>query len=548
MAFSPTAHPTENVLWDLPTCLRKCLSFPVLLGFLLVGALCAMVLGNSMRIEPDTWWHLKLGQDILTTGHWPGADLYSFSARGTPWFDYEWLGDVALAWGYRAGGLRGLEILFWALSSTILALSYGYATLRSGNSKAAFAACALLLPVTSICFTARPQLLGYIFLLIVLICLERFRLKRQKTLWILPAIFLAWVNTHGSFSLGLALVALYFASGLVEFQWGSLHAERWTPAQRRHLGLAGLLSAAVLPLTPYGARLALFPVTVARSLPVNMANIKEWRPPDFGLWEAKLMLVLLLIYFVAQVALRLRFRLEEVTVLFAAVFLVFVHYRFVILFGIVFAPTLAAVISRWAPRYEASRDRLVLNGALMAALAAGLWTQVPSQAEMQKIIEEGYPVRAVDYIRQDPPLGNMFNAYGFGGYMVWSLGPAHPVFIDGRGDLYEKAGVFADYMHIMQIEPEMPRLLEKYKIQSCLIPPDAPLATFLTAQADWKRVYQDDVGAIFVRSSAERIGNGAMTVRDASVPVGRDAQWEASADLFPLGKELPVAPSRTREN
>ena len=504
------AHPNEGVQWDLPTCLRNCLSFPVLLGFLLAGSLCLFVLGSSLRIEPDTWWHLKLGKDILTTGYWPGAESFSFTARGTPWFDYEWLGDVVLALAYRAGGLRGLEILFWALSSAILVLSYSYATLRSGNSKAAFIACVLLMPITSICFTVRPQLLGYIFLLILLICLECFRQRRLKTLWILPPLFLVWVNTHGSFSLGLAALGLYFASGLVEFEWGGIRAERWTPEQRCHVGWAGLLSVAVLPLTPYGARVALFPVTVARTLPVNMANIKEWRPTDFGLWEAKLMLVLLLMYFAAQVALRLKFRLEEMVMLFAAVFLAFVHYRFVILFGIVFAPVLAVIISRWAPRYDAARDKLALNGALMLAIAAGVWTQIPSQTSMTKAVEDGYPVRAVDYIRQYAPMGAMFNAYSFGGYLVWSLGAARPVFIDGRGDLYEKAGVFADYMRIVQIQPDMPRLLEKYKIQSALIPPYAPLATFLSAQPDWKRVYQDDLSAVFVKSGGETTGNNAM--------------------------------------
>jgi hypothetical protein len=497
------AYPNDAASWALPALVRRCCSFPVLLGFLLAGSLCCFVLGSSLRIEPDTWWHLKLGQDILATGHWPKAEAFSFSARGTPWFDYEWLGEVALALGFRAGGLRGLEILFWGLSSTILVLAYAYATLRSGNSKAAFVACALLMPITSICFTMRPQLLGYIFLLIVLICLERFRQKRQKTLWILPAIFLVWVNTHGSFSLGLAALALYFFSGLADFRWGGIRAQRWTPEQRRHLGLVGLLSLAVLPLTPYGARLALVPLTVARSLPVNMANIKEWRPTDFGLWEAKLMLALLLIYFAAQVMLRLRFRLEELALLFAAVFLAFVHYRFVILFGIVFAPTLAVILSRWVPRYDASRDKFALNAVLMLAIATGVWTQVPSQAAMTKSVEEGFPVRAADYIRRHPPTGAMFNAYGFGGYLVWALPPAYPVFIDGRGDLYEKAGVFADYIRIMQIQPDMPSLLEKYKIQSFLIPPNVPLATFLSAQPDWKRVYQDDLSVVFVKTAAE---------------------------------------------
>ena len=74
-----------------------------------------------------------------------------------------------------------------------------------------------MLPLLIVCVNLRPQLLGYIFLLLTLICLERFRQGRQKTLWVLPVVFALWVNTHGSFVFGLMALGLYWAWRLGTF-------------------------------------------------------------------------------------------------------------------------------------------------------------------------------------------------------------------------------------------------------------------------------------------------------------------------------------------
>src|SRR5512146_1193718 len=83
--------------------LRTCFSFPVLLATILVGA--NFVIERTFRIEPDTWWHTKYGEMILTSGHWPQVDAWSFTASGTARVAYEWGGEVVLALAWRVGGL-----------------------------------------------------------------------------------------------------------------------------------------------------------------------------------------------------------------------------------------------------------------------------------------------------------------------------------------------------------------------------------------------------------------------------------------------------------
>ena len=101
------------------TLLQKVSSFQVLLGAILVTGV--FVAERSIRIDPDTWWHIKVGSDILATHRFPFVDHYSFTARGAPWIAYEWLGNVVMSLAARAG-LVGTELLLVAASSLIASL------------------------------------------------------------------------------------------------------------------------------------------------------------------------------------------------------------------------------------------------------------------------------------------------------------------------------------------------------------------------------------------------------------------------------------------
>jgi hypothetical protein len=115
-------------------------------------------------------------------------------------------------------------------------------------------------------------------------------------------------------------------------------------------------------------------------------------------------------------------------------------------------------------------------------------------------MEEKWPVQAVAYLKQHPAPRPMFNNYGFGGYLIWQLDGQNKVFIDGRGDLYERTGALADYLNISRLAPTTLFLLNAYNIQSCLVKRDEQVATLLSALPGWRRVYNDRLSALFVRS------------------------------------------------
>jgi hypothetical protein len=216
----------------------------------------------------------------------------------------------------------------------------------------------------------------------------------------------------------------------------------------------------------------------------------------------------LLALIIGMLALRPKYRLEEIGLFLFATFSTLLHARFVILFAMLAAPIVGEMIARWVPRYEPAIDKHVLNAVLMLAGVVLMCTQLPQQPELLKRVAKDEPVHAVEYMRSHPVPGPMFNDYWFGGYLLWALGPKHKVFIDGRGDLYEETGVLADYVMIEGIKPATLGILRNYGIQSCMVAPDNALATLLSALPEWKRVYSDNVAAIYVRTTLSQQASG----------------------------------------
>jgi len=484
--------------------LKWAFSFPVMLGTFLVGA--AFYCGRAFIVDPDLWWHIKTGQTILATHHWPTTDPYSFTVHGQPWIAFEWLGDCLIGTVSRISGVRGLDALLIVLGSAILIALYVLGTVRSGKSKAAFVAVALLCPLAFPSFTLRPQMLGYLFLVFTLIALELFRQGKRWAVWCLPALMLVWVNTHGSWAVGLGTIFLYWVCGLAEFRWGAIEAKRWNPRERRTISLVFLLSLIAITITPYGTSLPAFAFKVAGGYSYSQAHVLEWMPMPFNLLGGKIFLALVLGFFVVQMAAGFRWRIEELLLFTGGTAMACLHLRFILLFVPFFTPLLATVLARWIDAYSRSKDKYVLNAILMAGVVAAMVHYFPTQANLDKTVADAFPVQAVKYLKQHPVPGPMFDSYGFGGYLILS---GYKTFIDGRGELFEKGGVFQDYIQLTHMKPGGLDVLRRYQIQSCLLERDEPLSVVLSALPDWKKAYSDNTSVLFVRRSAKPVTEGS---------------------------------------
>ena len=481
LAAAPVLQSTPQ-----PSPLKKLISLPAALAALLAGGMFVPL--RTFQVDPDTWWHIKVGATILSTHRWPTVDPYSFTAHGTPWIAYEWLGDILLAATQHAGGLRGLMVLDFALASAILLALYALTSLRCGNSKAAFVTCAVTLPLVYPFCSLRPQMLGYFFLVITLIILERFRQGRMGTLWILPPLFLVWVNAHGSFVLGLLALGVYGASGLVEVHSGGLESRLWTAGERVRLELVALLSLVALTITPYGTQLCLYPVDMAFAQPINVANVQEWQSMMFAEFFGKLFLALVLGFLLAQITLRPTWRLEEIVLFFAGVVAACLHVRFLLVFVPFASPLLAVIVARGIEPYEVRKDKYVLNAVIMLTVIVAVIRFFPTQADLETLMTQRWPVQMAAYLRKHPAPQPVLNSYGYGGYLIWQMSDSMKVFIDGRADIYERTGVLADYLAIARLARPGPVLLNTYNIQACLLDRRETLVTLLDISPEWQKI------------------------------------------------------------
>ena len=58
-----------------------------------------------------------------------------------------------------------------------------------------------------------------------------------------------------------------------------------------------------------------------------------------------------------------------------------------------------------------------------------------TQRGIDRAISSEYPVNAVNFLRQHPQPGPLYNNLGWGGFLMWYM-PDYPVAVDGRNDLY----------------------------------------------------------------------------------------------------------------
>ena len=84
-----------------------------LLGVFLIAvmAIGAVSAGAKFLNDPDTLWHIAVGQDIWLSESFPHVDAYSHSFAGEPWIAKEWLSQLILYAAFVAGGWNGVAML-----------------------------------------------------------------------------------------------------------------------------------------------------------------------------------------------------------------------------------------------------------------------------------------------------------------------------------------------------------------------------------------------------------------------------------------------------
>jgi len=471
-------------------------SFPGALAALIVVLTSISVRGRFN--DPDLWWHLKTGELIWRTHSIPRADVFSFTAAGHPWVAQEWLSQVVIYWSYHLGGYTGLMLWLSGMSCALVLAGYALSALYSGNIKIAFLGGMVTWLFATVGLAIRPHLIGYLLLICELAILQLGRERDRRWFYALPPLFALWINFHSSFVFGFVVLAAVWGCSFLDLEWGLVVSESWSEVKRKALTLAGGLSAVALLLNPIGPKLIWYPFDTMLHQPLNLSFVNEWQQPDFGNARGLTLLLVAGLVLAVIIVRRAKLRADEALLLAMLFYFGVRHGRMVFLFGIVAGPILSRLLADAWDRYDPERDRIWPNAVLMLLAAVAVVVAFPDAANIQKQIEKGNPTQAVDFLRRSGLSGRMLNNYGYGGYLIWAA-PERKVFIDGRADVYEPAGVLLDYMRFMSLDIEPQTILDKYKLDFCLVAHDDPISKVLPLIPGWHKVYGDGQAVVFSR-------------------------------------------------
>jgi hypothetical protein len=478
---------------------RSIFSLPVFLGAMLVVLAVLSVRGRFD--DPDMWWHLKMGQIIWTTHSIPTTDLFSYTTHHHAWVPHEWLSQVLIYAAYRWGGYSGLMLWLCFFTAALFIAGYALCSLYSGNAKVGFAGAMAIWFFSTAGLAIRPQMIGYLFLVFELLALHLGRTRNPRWFFCLPPLFAIWVNCHGSFFFGLIVAAIVLAGSFFNLRTGLLVSSPWLPRQRWMLGLALSLSVAGLLLNPVGIEEILYPLNTMLHQPLGISQVQEWQPLQLNEPRGVAMLVVLLCIFLLLVVRRSELFWDEFLLLALGMWLAVSHKRMVFVFGVLAAPILCRLLSTSWDNYDAKTDRPLPNAVLIgASLAVAFWG-FPNPQSLSRQVELQSPVDAVAFINNHHLSGNMLNDYVYGGYLIWAA-PEHPVFVDGRADIFEWTGVLDEFGKWAMLQSDPNALLEKYRVDFCLLAQQSPMVRVLPLLGKWKVIYSDNQSVIFMRNGA----------------------------------------------
>ncbi len=507
--------------------------------------------------DGDTGWHVRTGQWILANHQAPRVDMFSFTMAGKPWFAWEWLWDVAFAVIYRHGGLGSVVLVSMVVICLTFALLYRLLLRKCGNPLVAIAVTCLAAAGTTIHWLARPHLFSFLFMVVFLDVLDRAYDGRKVLLWILPPLMVLWTNVHGGFFVGIVLIGAYAGGELLRAVLTENKYERLASARASLPYIyASLGCLAATFINPYTYHLHEHLVKYL-SDPFFRNNVNEYLPTNFGNPAAFYLELELALGLLAAVWWGARRKYVEVLTILGWAHLSLIVVRNAPLYMIIGAPIVVLPITEWlralgrAPvagwirrlvnGFESTAEEMApmerpwrthLVPAMVVVLLALAIQSAPADNKFlhARYDPKKYPEAALSYLSQ--PGLRIFTHDEWGDYLVYNLSPKGVKdFVDGRMDMYGTKFCQA-YVDVLNVGYKWQATLDKYGVNTILMPVDAPLTGALKESSRWRVVY-DDTRAIIFRRVETGAGSAGKVFTSGSGERGRDLRVTASSNVHP---------------
>ena len=450
----------------------------------------------------DLAYHVRTGDMILATRSIPNVDTFTFTVRGQPWLDQQWLAQVVFSAFFKLGGQTYGWATLAALQATLVALTFFPVYLACRASGATPRTGALLtlggFVVASPALAMRPQLLA-LPLFGVTLWVVAGRVVHPGRLWLVPILTALCANIHGSFALFPLVVGIAWLDDL------RTHA----PGARRTLAVGAVSLAATL-VNPFGIHVWTYAYNLSTN-PVIRKTISEWAPVTLAQVSGWFMIgsgLLVAGYFARRTR-----PVPWIPLLTLALFFVLAlaAQRAIVWWGLVTPVVMAGVLAEAtrartaeepepeeAPaRKEPALPAIVIMSTLLLGIAVlAPWWRGPGFAHYLNAAPPGL----THAVQQLPPGTRLLAHQPWGSWFEYAA-PDVPVFVDSRIEIVP-ADIWKDYGQLGFAGARWRDVLQKYDVQAIVADKSSwnVMIPILRADPDWHVAYEDDDGVLFVRT------------------------------------------------
>lgn len=487
----------------------------------------------------DYWWHIATGQYIVTEGRLPDADPFSYTSameeNKNIFPEWErfiikqyWLAQVIMFEIFQNTGQTGI-VLFRSFLLLLTLLTVYLRLKNSGTSfHISFIFIFILFTISTRSTGERPVLFSFLFTAVMLLILEEYRRGKGYKIFLAVPLMLLWSNLHGGFIIGNLIIVTYMVGEFLKIVF------KKSPLIGREKAIFfGASSLALLSsfINPMGW--SSFFIAFSPKYNIFIRDIQEWTSPwtmyrnklrPFDYSFAFLAIIFPLTLFVRNK----RFDLNHFLLLSGFLYMSLNSARFVFFYAIIASMILAkesdtvlkSLIHRAWKEDKYNKFEYVLAVFALCSILIFMFGHFKyDKFRFGMINKQTVPEAAVNFIKKNKLDGNMFNDYGYGGYITWRLYPEQKNFIDTRSLNYtvmtEYGWIWNAQMSSDEVNPSdsntplWKRLLKHYKINFVFISAFdlygmvSPLALALIADKDWEPVYFDPISIIFVKNDSK---------------------------------------------
>jgi hypothetical protein len=496
----------------------------VSIDHLWVGTVLALIwLFLSITPLPpnDLWWHMAAGRTMVSENAWMTTNRWAYTLPAdAPYIYQSWLSEVLLYWLWRLGDVPLLALTRTFTITASYSLVAWHAWRRAGQGQAVALALALAVLAGWSNWTLRPQTLALLPGAGFAVVLGEYLAGRLASRWLiaLPALMVVWVNLHGSFVLGIVLLALAWL-GLGLAVLGSAHPADARERQRLRActwaGIATLIAATIHPLGVgiFGYIRAMLTNTALQQWFV------EWQPPrnelnllNSGFW----FFLMLLLLAVLMSSGRRRPSATDLLWYCGLAWLAIDGIRYVIWFALLLIPLLAEQLASLFATRRPVRSNPQLNAAYGLLLGAALVATLPwftparylgpsaeplfaTAGPYRMLLSNTTPIGATEWLAQHPIDGRFWTDMSYSSYTIWRL-PEKQVFADLRAELFPEA-IWKDYFAIARGDTGSLAVIDRWAITHLMLDlhHQSELHRLLVQTPGWCERYRDRTTAIMAR-------------------------------------------------